>query len=84
MDGTESKTSNKSFKLPKKSFLIIDEDDYPSFSSSVLADSNRKLSRTEFSHDEDYDSDRETIRSHKKEALKCLEEQILKFKDNTV
>lgn len=34
----------------------------------------------EFQHDEDFDSDRETIRSHQKDALKNLEDSINKFK----
>ena len=80
--------SNKSGKLPRKNFLIVEEDDYPSvFHSEVLASSNRKLAKaTVHSHDEDFDSDRETITSHKKQVLKALEDQISKFaeKDSSV
>jgi hypothetical protein len=39
------------------------------------------MARTkELQQDEDFDSDRETIKSHKKDALKALHEQIFKFK----
>jgi hypothetical protein len=39
---TEGGSKHK--KLPRKTFLIVDEDDFPSvFSSEVLASSNRKL-----------------------------------------
>lgn len=35
----------------------------------------------DFQHDEDFDSDRETIRSHQKDALRSLEDSINKFKN---
>ena len=39
------------------------------------------MTRTkELQQDEDFDSDRETIKSHQKNALKALEDQINKFK----
>lgn len=68
-------------KMPSKSFLIVEEQDFPHvFRSSVLCASNRRLGKTdEFQLDEDFDSDRETIKSHQKRALKALEEQITKF-----
>lgn len=70
-------------RLPIKSFLLVEEDDFPSvFGHSVLSGSNRKLAKTEFSRDEDYDSDRETVKKHQRDALKSLNEQINKFKSS--
>ena len=58
--------SNSRKSLPKKAFLIVEEDDFPStFSCPILASSNRKLCYSkEFYCDEDYDSDRDTVRKH--------------------
>lgn len=69
---SESEKSKK--KMPSKSFLIVEEKDFPEvFKSAVLSISNRRLSKkNDFQPDEDFDSDRETIKSHQKNALKAL------------